>query len=94
MYTEDLHISQYIAGEEYILLPNQFIYMDIMQMLQEEMLGTVDNQGGYDIDTTLAVDSGADNDSATEDAMTDDTSAVVVYLELGQVQYLTTQIIL
>ena len=33
------------------------------------------------------VDSGADNDSATEDAMTDDTSAVVAYLEDGHSKF-------
>tara|TARA_R110001592_G_scaffold80295_1_gene239336 strand:+ start:1064 stop:2614 length:1551 start_codon:yes stop_codon:yes gene_type:complete len=38
-------------------------------------------------DGNMYVDSGADNDSATEDAMTDDTSAVVVYLENGHSKY-------
>ena len=38
-------------------------------------------------DSNEYVDSGADNDSATEDAMTDDTSAVVVYLEDGHSKY-------
>ena len=80
VYTEDLHISQYLAGGEYLLLPNQFLY-GYNADASGGNAGTVDNQGGYDIDTTLAVDSGADNDSATEDAMTDDTDAVIVYLE-------------
>jgi len=79
-YVEDLYISQYLAGGEYMLLPNQFMF-GYNAVNSGGNANTVNNQGGYDVDTTLAEDSGADNDSATEDAMTDDTSAVIVYLE-------------
>ena len=79
-YVEDLLISQYIAGGEYMLLPNQFM-VGYNADASAANAKTIDNQGGYDINTTLALDSGADNDSATEDAMTDDTSSTRVYLE-------------
>jgi hypothetical protein len=79
-YTEDLFISQYIAGGEYMVLPNQFM-VGYNADASAGNAKTLDNQGGYDINATLALDSTADNDAATEDAMTDDTSAVVVYLE-------------
>ena len=79
-YTEDLFISQYIAGGEYMLLPNQFM-VGYNADASAGNAKTLDNQGGYDINATLALDSTADNDAATEDAMTDDTSAVIVYLE-------------
>jgi len=74
------YISQFLAGGEYILLPNQFMIAsngDSSVANSTEL----DNQGGYDVDTTLAVDMDANNDDATEDAMTDDTTSTRVYLE-------------
>jgi hypothetical protein len=45
------------------------------------MAKTIDNQGGYDVATTLEVDSTADLDTATDSAMATGISATRLYLE-------------
>ena len=73
-------ISQFLAGGEYMILPNQFMIGSNGDTSVANSV-TIDNQGGYDVDTTLSLDTAMDNDDATDDAMTDDTSSTRVYLE-------------
>jgi hypothetical protein len=79
-YAADRHISQFLAGGEYIILPNQFMIGSNGDNSVANSAGP-NNQGGYDVATDLANDSAIDNDDATDDAMTDDTSSTRVYLE-------------
>ena len=79
-YSADRHISQFLAGGEYIILPNQFMIGSNGDNSVANSAGP-NNQGGYDVATDLANDSAIDNDDATDDAMTDDTSSTRVYLE-------------
>ena len=79
-YSADRNICQFLAGGEYILLPNQFM----IGSNGDTSVGNsvqVDNQGGYDVNTTLALDSLADVDSATADGIVNSASATRVYLE-------------
>ena len=73
-------INLLLGANEYMVLPNQWA-VGYENDASGANAATIDNKGGYDVATALKVDSTADNDSATEDAMTDDTSSVAVYLE-------------
>ena len=79
-YSEGWYVTQYLAGDEYILLPNQYI-VGYTTDASAGNAATVDNQGGYDIHATLAVDSEADADSATADGIINSASATRLYLE-------------
>ena len=79
-YSEGWNVNQYLAGEEFMVLPNQYMVGYSADASAGNAV-TVDNQGGYDVHSTLAIDSTADNDDATDDAMTDDTASTRVYLE-------------
>ncbi len=74
------YITTLLGAGEYMFLPNA-------RWLSYENDTSGANakpttSGAYlSLDANEYVDSGADNDSATEDAMTDDTSATTVYLE-------------
>jgi hypothetical protein len=79
-YSEGWHLNQYLAGGEFLLLPNQHIVGYNADASAGNAV-TVDNQGGYDIHATLAVDSTADADSATASGIVGDASATRLYLE-------------
>lgn len=74
------YISLLLKAGEYIYLPGIRLvgYDDDASAANA---GKVLDLAGYDVHTTLATDSTADNDEATDNAMTDDTSATRVYLE-------------
>ena len=79
-YAEGWNVNQYLAGEEFMVLPNQYM----VGYNGDNSAGnakTIDNQGGYDVHSTLAVDSTADADSATADGIVGDASATRLYLE-------------
>ena len=74
------YITTLLGANEYMFLPNArwVSYEDDASAANAKPT----TSGAYlTLDTNEYVDSTADNDSATEDAMTDDTSATTVYLE-------------
>lgn len=78
----------------WLLRANEFMFLPGIRMVGYDSdhsaanAGVVDNVFGYDADNNLYIDSGADLDSSTEDAMTDDTSATTLYLENGHTKFL------
>ena len=79
-YAEGWNVNQYLAGEEFMLLPNQYM-VGYTSDASAGNAKTIDNQGGYDVHSTLAVDSTADADSATADGIVGDASSTRLYLE-------------
>ena len=63
-YAAERRISQFLAAGDMILLPNQFLIGSNGDNSVANSVA-VDNQGGYDINATLAVDSEADTDNTT-----------------------------
>jgi hypothetical protein len=64
-FQEEIFVTQYLAGGEYMLLPNQFMlgYNSLSESAANAK--TTDNATGASVNATLAVDSTADIDSAT-----------------------------
>ena len=81
--TVNRYITMLLPAGEFIYLPNGRLISyaeDASGANATSVSNVAPNSNEY-------VDSGADNDSATEDAMTDDTSSVVVYLEDGHSKF-------
>ena len=49
-YTEDLYITQILGGNEYIVLPNQFM-LAYAADTSGGLAKTIDNKGGYDVNS-------------------------------------------
>ena len=64
-FQEEIFVRQYLAGGEYMLLPNQFMLGYNALDESAAFASTVDNQTGAERDATLAVDSLADVDNVT-----------------------------
>ena len=64
-FQEEIFVRQYLAGGEYMLLPNQFMLAYDTLSESAAFSSTVDNQTGAAHDATLAVDSLADTDNVT-----------------------------
>tara|TARA_R100001530_G_scaffold122550_1_gene90212 strand:+ start:392 stop:1942 length:1551 start_codon:yes stop_codon:yes gene_type:complete len=79
-YTEDLRITQLLGANEYMVLPNQYM-IGYATDESASMAKTIDNKGGYDVATTLEVDSTADIDTATDGAIDSGTTTTTLYLE-------------
>ena len=80
-FQEEIFVTQYLAGGEYMLLPNQFMlgYNSLSESAANAK--TTDNATGASVNATLAVDSTADIDSATASGIIGSSSATRVYLE-------------
>jgi hypothetical protein len=79
-FTESLRITQILGANEYMVIPNQYM-VGYSADASAGMAKTIDNQGGYDVATTLEVDSTADVDTATDGGMASGISATRLYLE-------------
>ena len=79
-FQEEIFVTQYLAGGEYMLLPNQFMlgYNSLSESAANAK--TTDNATGASVNATLAVDSTADIDSATASGIIGSSSATRVYL--------------
>ena len=81
--TVSRYITMILPAGEFMYLPNG----RLLSYAEDASGANATSISNVAPDSNEYVDSGADNDSATEDAMTDDTSAVVVYLEDGHSKY-------
>tara|TARA_X000001382_G_scaffold130917_2_gene127849 strand:+ start:10314 stop:11870 length:1557 start_codon:yes stop_codon:yes gene_type:complete len=79
-YSADALYTQFLAGGEFMVLPNQFI-IGSNGITSVANAVTVSNLTGAAHNATLAVDSLADVDSATADGIVNSASATRVYLE-------------
>ena len=79
-FSAERRISQFLAGGEYMILPNQFIIGSNSDSSVANS-AQVDNKGGYDINTTLAKDSGADVDDGSGLDIIGSASETKVFLE-------------
>tara|TARA_Y100001963_G_scaffold156160_1_gene249049 strand:+ start:823 stop:2373 length:1551 start_codon:yes stop_codon:yes gene_type:complete len=79
-YTEDLYITQILGANEFMVLPNQYM-LAYATDTSGGMAKTINNQGGYDVATSLETDSTADVDVATDGAIASGTTTTTLYLE-------------
>ena len=79
-YSADALYTQFLAGGEFMVLPNQFV-IGSNGITSTGTAVTIDNMTGVVRNATLAVDSLADADSATADGIVGDASATRLYLE-------------
>ena len=79
-YTEDLRITQLLGANEYMVIPNQYM-IGYAADASAGNAKTIDNKGGYDVATTLEVDSTANVDTATDGAINSGVSTTTLYLE-------------
>ena len=78
--TTTRQLSLVLGANEYIVFPNQW-GVGYAEDTSGANAKTIDNKGGYDVNTTLAVDSTGDVDSATANGIVSSNSATTVYLE-------------
>ena len=78
--TTSRQLSLLLGANEYIVLPNQW-GVGYAEDTSGGNAKTIDNKGGYDVHTTLAIDSTADIDSATSAGIVGNGSNTTIYLE-------------
>ncbi len=87
VYSADRYMSWVLRANEFMFLPGiRMVGYDSDHSAANA--GVVDNTFGYDVDNNLYIDSTANLDDATDDAMTDDTSTTTLYLENGHSKFL------
>jgi len=78
--TTSRQLSLLLGANEYIVLPNQW-GVGYAEDASGGNAKTIDNKGGYDVATSLEVDSTANVDTATDGAMASGTTTTTLYLE-------------
>ena len=79
-YSADSRVTQLLGANEYMVIPNQYM-VEYNGDVSAGMAKTIDNKGGYDVATSLEVDSTADVDTATSGAIAAGVSTTTLYLE-------------
>ena len=79
-YSSDRYFSQFLAGGEFMVLPNQFV-IGTNGIASVGTASSIDNMTGASRDATLAIDSAANVDDATANGIISSASATRVYLE-------------